>query len=479
MMETSRLVSYPAPAGIAENKDFQVRARSAGGEWQQLFAYDVKVDMHHVRHASMVAFDCSGEVEIEITKNEGTIDECVVRPLSRGVRPAWSGNVATFTIDGPQKLSVEMNGDRFHNLHLFANPLEDDVPCAEDAGVVTISPGIHRCEDLLRLLTDSHRDGRESHTLLFAPGMHHLEEVILRIPAGKTIYLAAGAVVVGSMLCDSVSDVAIRGRGVIYLAECVRFSAFRGVRIVFSKRVRVEGITVIDPPHYSIYIGRSEQLRIANFKSFSTRGWSDGIDMMASSDIVIDDVFMRNSDDCIAIYGSRWDYQGDSRNITVKNSVLWADVAHPMNIGTHGNHEIGDVIENIVYENIDVLEQHEPQPDYRGCMAINAGDNNTVRNVTYRDIRIEPFELGQLFDIRVCHNAKYNPAPGRRIERVRFENVSFDGSGETPSRIGGFDADRVVRDIMFIRMRVNGQLVTDAASGNIRIMPFAEGIEFR
>jgi hypothetical protein len=477
--EQNRLITYPAPAGTEENKDFTVRVRLAGGEWQMLFSYDVKVDMHHVRHASMVLFDCSGPIEIEVEKNEGILKECVIRPLSRSIHYELNGNAIKFTIACPQKLSVEVNGDRFHNLHLFANPLEEDAPTPDDSDVVYVKPGIHRTEDLIKLLTKPREDREEPHVLYFGPGMHHLEEVLLRIPSGKTIYIAGGAVVVGSMICESVSDVMICGRGVLYLADFGRFSTFRGVRIVFSKQIRVEGITVIDAPHYSIYIGKSEQLRIANFKSFSTRGWSDGIDMMSSTDIEIDDVFMRNSDDCIAIYGSRWDFSGDSRNIVVKNSVLWADVAHPMMIGTHGNHhENGDVIENILFENIDVLEHHEPQPDYWGCMAINAGDKNTVRNVTYRNIRVEPFEMGQLFDIRVCHNTSYNPAPGNRIEHIRFENISYTGDGENPSRIVGYDVDRKVEDVVFKNVKKNGKSVTDAAMGNIRILPFTENIKF-
>src|SRR5690606_39407575 len=54
------------------------------------------------------------------------------------------------------------------------------------------------------------------------------------------------------------------------------------------------------------------------------------------------------SDDCIAIYGHRWSYYGDTRNITVRNSVLWADVAHPTMVGIHGDHHNnGSLIENI------------------------------------------------------------------------------------------------------------------------------------
>lgn len=131
---------------------------------------------------------------------------------------------------------------------------------------------------------------------------------------------------------------------------------------------------MIDPPHYSIFIGQSEQIVIDNFKSFSTRGWSDGIDIMSSSEVRIQDVFMRNSDDCIAIYGSRWDFYGDTRNISVRDSILWADVAHPLMIGTHGDHERnGDTIESIVFANIDILNHHEPQENYWGHWRLMPG----------------------------------------------------------------------------------------------------------
>ena len=49
-------------------------------------------------------------------------------------------------------------------------------------------------------------------------------------------------------------------------------------------------------------------------------------------------VFMRNSDDCIALYNHRWDWYGGTSDVTVCNSVLWADIAHPINIGGHGAH---------------------------------------------------------------------------------------------------------------------------------------------
>lgn len=48
--------------------------------------------------------------------------------MSYGIPFQLKGKELTFTLDRPCNLSVEVNGDIFHNLHLFANPVEVDVP---------------------------------------------------------------------------------------------------------------------------------------------------------------------------------------------------------------------------------------------------------------------------------------------------------------------------------------------------------------
>ena len=60
--------NYPTPEGTVLQKDFQIRVRAAGQvEWQEVSCYQVKVDMHEVRCASMAYFDFSQEAEVEIT----------------------------------------------------------------------------------------------------------------------------------------------------------------------------------------------------------------------------------------------------------------------------------------------------------------------------------------------------------------------------------------------------------------------------
>ena len=294
--------------------------------------------------------------------------------------------------------------------------------------------------------------------MYFVPGIHRpgdLPNVQLRIRSNTVVYLAPGAVVKAKLLVDGAENVRITGRGILD-------HPIRGIEITDSRNVTVDGVTVVNPDHYTVFGGGSENIVIRNLKSFSTRGWSDGIDMMCCRNVTIDNVFMRNSDDCIALYNHRWDWRGGSSDITVKNSVLWADIAHPINIGGHGDpdNEQGEVIERLHFRDIDILEHDEDDPPYRGAMCIVLGDNNIARDITFEDIRVENIQEGMLFHLEVQFNPKYNKTPGRKIENVTFRNIAYDGYGESKSEIKGYDDTRTVSGVTFDNVRVNGKKIT-------------------
>ena len=147
------------------------------------------------------------------------------------------------------------------------------------------------------------------------------------------------------------------------------------------------------------------------------------------------------------------------------NSTLWADVAHPIMIGIHGNPEVGDVIEGLRYDNLDILGQFEPQVEYQGCMTINCGDGNLVRDVVFDNIRIEQIGTGSLFQVRVGWNSKYCTAPGGGIENVLFRTIRYYGNGTGMSVISGYDADHKVRNVTFEDLRINGVKIYDGMPG--------------
>jgi hypothetical protein len=455
-VNAQQVIVYPAPPDAAmHNDDFVVKVRKPGGKWQELYEYNVKVDevngtSHHVEKASMCSFDFAGEVEVSVASKKGAIQQARIRPLSYGIKPGIKGNVLSFKLDRPRNISVEINGDIFHNLHLFANPIDDFVPNKKDTNLIYFGAGVHRI------------DGGK-----------------LKVASGKTIYLAGGAVLMGQVLIEAVRDVKVMGRGII--DPSVRM----GVRIANSKNILVEGIVTTQ-----CATGGSDSITIRNVKSISYYGWGDGMNVFASKNVLFDGVFCRNSDDCTTVYGTRLGFVGGCKNITMQNSTLWADVAHPVLIGTHGNSARPDTLENLNYINIDILDHSEVQVDYQGCMSINAGDNNLVRNVRFENIRVEDFRRGQLVNLRVFYNKKYCTAPGRGIENVLFRDIVYNGKNAELSVIAGYDESRKIKNVVFQNLVINGALISDDMKGKptwyktsdmARIFTgeHAEGIEFK
>lgn len=449
-INAQQLVIYPPPKAVVysmHNDDYTVKVRKPGGDWEDLYEYNVKVDLDKPQDASMVYFDFSGTVEVYVQKNNGNIQTAKIRPSSYDIHPLLNGNSITFTLTAPRKISIEFDGDKLHNLHLFANPVETVHPDPNDPDVVYFGPGLHIPKDL--------------------PGD------AFNISSGKTVYIAGGAIVRGKLLCDKVENVHITGRGIIDQPQ-------RGIEIRHSKHVTIDGIIVVNPKHYTVFAGGSDHLTIRNLKSFSANPWSDGLDFMSCSDVSVDDVFMRNSDDCITVYGHRWEFYGDARNYTVTNSVLWADVAHPINIGVHGDTEkTGEVIENLLFRNIEILEHDEDDLTAEGCMAIQAGDLNLVRNVRFEDINVDNFQEGKLLQLKVAFYDKYNAAPGRGIENILFKNINYNGINNAPSIIDGLDKDHLVKDVTFENLRINGQLITHLRAANIQLGEYVKNIVFK
>lgn len=437
----NRLVTYPAPQGAELKNDFTVKVRQPGGEWQPVATYSVKVDevkeaKHHVELASISYFDFDGEVEVSVTSHREKIETARIRPLSYGITPqVVDRNTLTFKINMPRNLSIEVNGDIFHNLHLFANPTDRNNP---------LKPGMN-----------PKKLKKERNLIYFGPGIHQLPGDTLDIPSGKRVYIAGGARVLGSLRVKNATDVKIQGRGIVHPA-----GRGEGVYVMNSRNVAVEGIITTQCP-----VGGSDSVTVTNVKAISSYGWGDGMNVFASNNVHYDGVFCRTSDDCTTVYATRKGFSGGCRNITMQNSTLWADVAHPIFIGLHGDVTNCDVIEDVSYTNIDILDHKEKQIDYQGCLAINAGDNNLVRNVRFENIRIEDFRQGQLVNLRIFFNKKYCAAPGKGIENILFKDITYNGTNAELSIIAGYNEERKVKNIRFENLRINGETVYDDMPG--------------
>ena len=422
---------YTAPQEAKMNDSFTVEVSQAGGAWQRVPVYNVMVDRveekHNVENSSMAYFDFSGDVNVRVISNHQPVETARVRPLSYNIVPSVSGDTLEFSLDCPRLLSVEVNGEIFDNLQLFANPIETDIP--------------------------------DANSIYFGPGYHKLDSTLV-VGNNTEVYVAGGAYVDGKIEVRDASDVKIHGRGMIYPSRAI------GIYVMRSKNVSVEGVFTTQ-----CAVGGSDGVDVNNVKVMSYYGWGDGFNVFASNNVHYDSLFARTSDDCTTVYATRKGFVGGCKNILTENSVLWADVAHPFMIGLHGSaKEIGvdapsDVIEDIVYRNIDVLDVKEKQIDYQGVFAITCGDNNIVRNVTFEDIRVEDFRQGKLFDIRMPWNQKYCAAPGMLIENVNFKDIYYNGDKSELSLIIGYDESRKIKGVHFDNLVINGVKISDTMPG--------------
>ena len=438
------------------NDDYAVTIQPDGSDqWQPLVTYRCDVDMHSVQHASFAAFDMAVPTRVRVVTRRdlgGPLCSAQVRPFSKHVAATIvNDSTIEFTLTEPAYLSVELNDDARHNLHLFV-----DEPLAE-----TYTGTEPRCINWSDAKNNQDVFIKDARLIYFGPGVHKVKDMVMgeetgdiKIPSNTTVYLAPGAVVLGKLVVDRAENVRIVGRGML-------LHPLRGVEITHSKNVLVDGITMVNPKHYTVYGGESRNITIRNIKSFSRHGWSDGIDLMSCRHVTIDNVFLRNSDDCIALYNHRWRFWGDTKDVRITRATLWADVAHPFNIGVHGDDRSrkGEVISNVRVSDCDVLNE-----DGDGVFSIRVGDGNHVRDVRFSDIRVESIERGALFNLQVVYSEKYNRKPGGSIRDVWFTDISYsyDNPRIQPSVIRSYDADHTVSDIHFRNVRVNGlPLVTD------------------
>ena len=444
------IYTYPAPAGAPLKHDYDVYIQPRGQkEWTKIDTYLAKVNApstatvpvglqtgHRVSEISYCFFDFTGDVFVRVVTKHKKFKSARIRPDYRGtIANVQNDSTVQFLLFQPENVSVEFDGNITDNLLVF-----------------TSKPIISK-EDAEKAAKAQGRTFR-----YYAPGMY--TEETIKVPSNTTVYLDGGSYFSGTFAIEDAENVSILGRGI---ARPER--GYEGCHVHRSKNVLVDGLIVNQCP-----VGGSDGVTLHDVRSITHPQWGDGLNVFASQNVLFNRVFCRNSDDCTTAYATRKNFEGSVRNIRMRNSTLWADVAHPIFIGLHGaaagpHPERRDTIENLVYENIDILCQSEQQVDYQGCLAINCGDNNLVRNVTFDNIRIEQIHQGCILQVKVGWNQKYCKAPGAGVEDITFRTIRYYGEQPYMSVITGYDAQHKVKNITFEGLKINGKPIYDDMLG--------------
>jgi hypothetical protein len=461
--------SYDVPRALLYNSHddaFTVRVRSPGGPWHDLFEYKIQVDMDTQQTASLVYFDFTGTVEIEIEKNNGHFTTASILPADAPIAVTRRDDVVRLTLNRPERFSVQFDDDRLHNLHILAGPPPSPAP-ADDGHLVSFGPGIH--------LPPAGSD---------------------RFPvrSGDRIHLAGGAVLRGSFALDGVHDVRISGRGLLY-------NPGAPIDLNHASDVDIRDLIIVNDGTKEaarvMNIRNAERVSVRDISGFTSGKWSDGLNISTSRHVTVDGGYLRVSDDAVVVYAVTdcpicRDHPiapvgppgatapADTFDIHFRNLTIWNDVAHALFVGHFGNNAAPRTIHYVSFEKIHIVNLDEDDPAWEGAMALFSGDSTLIRDVTFSDISVDRIEEGKLFNIVTGLNGQYNKQPGRGIDGVTFRNIAFNGRG-LPSRsiIRGFSDASQVRNVRIEGLNIAGRPVTSLAQAPIDVGAHVSGLSIR
>lgn len=461
------LRTYPVPRALmytVHNDDFTVRVRKPGGKWQDLYEYRVQIDTDTKQNASMVYFDFDGSVEIEVMKNNGRFDQVAVAPLSSGVKVERKGAILRMTLSQPERLSLQFDDDRLRNLHIIAGELPSPRPTGDN--VIYFSPGVHEPP----------------------PGTDFFP-----VQSGQHVYMDGGAVLKGAFDLKGVKDVKISGRGLLW-------DPGRAIDLDKAGNIDISELIIVNSDRKDaarvMNIRNSHNVRVHDLTGFTSGKWSDGINISTSQHVKVRDGYLRVSDDAFVVYAVTDcpicrqkaastgipdpKPAGDTFDIDVRNMRLWVDVAHALYVGHFGDNGDPRTIRDVTFDNIDVANLDEDDPDWEGVMAIYSGDSTMIRNVTFSNIRVDRIEEGKLINIVAGNNARYNEAPGRGIDGVTLRDITFTGEGmPSLSSIKGLSPQTAVKNVTIENLRIGGRPIKTPQDADIVVSGEVTNLEIR
>jgi hypothetical protein len=435
LLHSQTVVSAPAPAGEPLSTAFQVTvqqtnvpvylARVCSLAPEQRASMQ-KTSISQTATTSFASFDMSGPVQVTVDCSDD-VTSAKLLPSSYGLTPQVDGKKVTFQVNKPGQVTLEINGNWISSLHLFANPMETDIPDPHDPNVIYFGPGIHNVEGIV-------------------------------VGSGKTVYLAGGAIIYGHsvkgtpwgavMKLDG-SNIVLRGRGIIDGSLCPEhWPTFSGT----GQNIRVEGIIVRDSCEFSLPFRQSQFIKIDNVKIFGWRGNSDGIDIINSQQVQISHCFIRTFDDLISLKAESG--RGELQNVSASHCVFWNELAHAIAVGD----ELFDPLTNMSFTDCDVIHDKGRE----NLIRISDIECGTVTNAVFDHIRIEEGRRPLAIELGINGWSKQT-VPGH-VNNVMFSNIT----STTPvlpgpfARVVGFDDTHKVNNVAFENVVVAGKPLTSA-----------------
>ncbi len=469
MLEDAKLVLYEGPkslkdageedlVSISENqRDFSLMHctdTKVTVNGYDCYVYDTNVNHSRTWHdyylpaisrTPVTYFDFEGAAQIVITVPDRDLNSVKISPLAYGIEPEIDkeNSSVTFTITQPDNYTVTFDNSPERALHIFANPIETDVPDKDDESVVYIGPGEWNIDAII------------------------LEE-------GQTLYISGGAVVHGVVNATNVKNVTVKGRGIIdgsHLEGWKGKMAYVPLKFDNCENITIEDVIVLNPNAWVCQGYDSQNGVIDGVRIISPRPNGDGISLQSCVNFEVKNCFVRSWDDSLVVKN----YAGNSKNITFHDNQLWTDFAQSMEIGyetNKGNQENASIT-NVTFENITVLNNfHKP------VVSVHNADDAQVSGIVFKNIIVEENHVGSgdadvmpyLIDINIAQSSNWSTTKERgTICDITIENMQVLSGNFPTSRISGFDTEHMVDGITIRNLNILGQEIKDFESGKFEI----------
>ncbi|MDX2188204.1 MAG: glycosyl hydrolase family 28 protein [Opitutaceae bacterium] len=414
--------AYRYSSGVPRSEQFQVEVDGAKHEVICSTAGD------------FVRFESSNASSLVITC-QGKPTAATVRPMRLGTTAILDGHQARIELPAGAAAMVEFEG--IPPLFVFSDLPEKSAPKPGDPGVVFFEAG-----------------------KLYDAGEIRLEK-------GQHAYLQAGAVVRGYIRATHADGVTVSGRGILDgTLSKLAGEKRRMILIEDSSNVTLRDICLTETTSWMTVLAACRDSRISGLRELGEPLASDGIDLVGCQRIVVEDCFLRNGDDCIAIKSFDLSAHDKTMRINPTRDVEDIEIRRCTVIAFRGGcgfeigHELRTTsVRNIRYIDCDVLGVH----GFGAPLAMRVGDRATVSGILYENIRIEHY-YDKLLDFRVMRSRYSADEQRGHIKDVTLRNVQVTvnpyNPGYSPAIIGGWDEEHAVRGVRFENMTLNGVPVT-------------------
>jgi polygalacturonase len=201
----------------------------------------------------------------------------------------------------------------------------------------------------------------------------------------------------------------------------------RFVEFTDCNNITVDGITLHNSTTWQIVPIHSSNVHINNIKIVSDQASDDGIDVVRSTKVRIENSFIRTKDDCVVIKAHlNYSKSEPVDDVLVQNCTFWNALwGNGIEIGFELN---AAEIKNIVFRNNDIIHI-----EAGAAISIHNAGSGHVKNVTFENIRIEDARQ-KLFDFAIFRSQYSEDGTRDPEERKRlYLNGAWDGVLKVPT----------------------------------------------